>query len=265
MGGFCPDVDREKKILSPYSMSIPQLLHSGWILLAAVNFSVQLAFFFNDRSRHLFIAKKTTTPLLLFSGLPIVMLGSGGFPLIPGLILAAMGLGELGIEGSGVVEADKDTGQVRGADSLAATLAGVLFLLVNIFIGSVLLYRSGELLLIAGSLIVSTLFFSTLLALFFTLCKPAAALRFQISLYSLSLMVLSAGVLTDIPGGISKLGAAAGLLTLSDFLVLIRMGAGIDKKSSRGFFALLTFLIVILLLYYLFIALLIQMAAPFGG
>jgi hypothetical protein len=246
-------------------MPTPQVLHSGWILLAAVNFIVQLACFFNERSRPLFIAKKATTPLLLFSGLGIVMIGSGGFPLIPGLILAFMGLGELGIEGSGVVEADRDTGRVRGADSLVVTLAGALFLLVNIFIGTVLLYRCGALLLIAGSLLLSTLFFSTLLALFFSLFKPPGELRFQISLYSLSLMVLAAGVLTDIPEGLTPLGGAAALLTLSDFLVLIRMGAGFNRKSRRGFFILLAFLIVILLLYYLFIAVLIRMAGSFPG
>jgi len=77
----------------------------SWAALAVLNFLIQIACFYNDRSRALFVAKKVTTPLLLFTGCAIVLVRFGGFPLMPGVILLAMGLGELGIEGSSVVEA----------------------------------------------------------------------------------------------------------------------------------------------------------------
>ena len=54
------------------------------------------------------------------------------------------------------------------------------------------------------------------------------------------------------------LGRAALVLTVSDSLVLIRMGANWDKRSQAGFRIQLVFLVMILLLYYAFIWLLIR-------
>ncbi len=80
------------------------IYHLCWITLVITNFVVQLWYFFNDRNRPLFLAKKITTPLLLFGGLAVVIVSTRGFPIIPGILLLTMGLGELGIEGSTVVE-----------------------------------------------------------------------------------------------------------------------------------------------------------------
>ncbi len=248
----------------------------SWAALAALNFLIQIACFYNDRSRALFVAKKVTTPLLLFTGCAIVLVRFGGFPLMPGVILLAMGLGELGIEGSSVVEARDSSsaapeGQPSaggGFDALIVTVAGAVFLLVNISIGSVLLYRSGEPFLVARNLGVGTLFFAVALVLLFRMAGSAKEDRFQITLYSVSLVVLFAGVLTDWSAGgttgasglravFSPLGIAASILTLSDFLVLVRMGARFDKARPSGFAVLLAFLVVILLLYYGYMAVMI--------
>jgi hypothetical protein len=94
--------------------------------------------------------------------------------------------------------------------------------------------------------------------------RPGKETRFQILLYSFSLFVLLSGTLTSLFGGLSILGAAAGILTISDTLVLTRMAAGFDKQTASGRRILLGLLIVILLLYYLFIGLLIHLGAPFA-
>jgi hypothetical protein len=84
------------------------IYHLFWITLVIANFVLQLWYFFNDRNLPLFLAKKITTPLLLFGGLAVVIVSSGGFPIIPGIVLLTMGLGELGIEGSTTVESKAD-------------------------------------------------------------------------------------------------------------------------------------------------------------
>jgi hypothetical protein len=233
-------------------------LHIIWLLLAAVNFSVQLAYFRRDRSAILFFAKKLTTPLLLLFGLVIVVVHRGAFPLIPGVILAAMGIGEIGIEGSSVVEAS-DSG-----DSLTVTLAGLLFLLVNLFIGAWLMAESGRPTVIAAAMPAALLIIGLKVLYLLRHFRPGKETRFQILLYSFSLFVLLSGTLTSLFGGLSILGAAAGILTISDTLVLTRMAAGFDKETASGRRILLGLLIVILLLYYLFIGLLIHLGAPFA-
>ncbi len=239
--------------------------HIIWILLASANFFVQLAYFRRDRSAALFIAKKVSTPLLLLFGLAIVVIHRGAFPLIPGAILAAMGIGELGIEGSSVVEAAKpEAGKPRAAgSSLVVTLAGLLFLLVNICIGTWLMMQNGRPAAVAAAVPAALLIIG--LKVFYLLRRfhPRAETRFQILLYSFSLFVLLSGTLTSLFGGLTTLGAAAGILTVSDTLVLTRMAAGFDKSTPSGRRMLLGLLIVILLLYYLFIGLLIHLGAPF--
>ncbi len=242
-------------------------LHIIWLILVAVNFTVQLAYFRRDRSAILFFAKKVTTPLLLLLGLVIVVLNRGSFPLIPGAILAAMGIGELGIEGSSVVEAagpgEADNGKAAGA-SLTVTVAGLLFLLVNVFIGIRLMAESGRPTVLAAAMPAALLIIGLKVLYLLRHFHPAAETRFQILLYSFSLFVLLSGTLTSLFGGLSLLGAAAGILTISDTLVLTRMAAGFDKSSPPGRRMLLGLLIVILLLYYLFIGLLIHLGAPFA-
>jgi hypothetical protein len=237
--------------------------HTSWLLVAAINFIIQIAYFYNDKSRLLFLAKKVSTPLLLFSALFIVVYQIRAFPPVPCLILLAMGLGELGIEGSAVVEADKHKGRQRKSGSLAVTIAGLLFLLVNIGIGVLLFVRSGTGFYRFIGPAASAAIFGSLVYLLLRFFRPAKETRFQIKVYSISLMVLFVGVLTDLPGGLSGLGQAAAVLTLSDSLVLFRMGAAFDKKSSSGSRMLFILLVLILLLYYLFIGLLIDLAVPF--
>lgn len=242
-------------------MRIPPL-HLAWLLLAAANFAVQLAYFRRDRSAALFAAKKITTPLLLLYGLAVVVLHRGSLPLIPGAILAAMGIGEIGIEGSSVVEADKpETGSSNS--SLSVTLAGLLFLLVNVFIGVRLIAESGRPAAVAAAVPSALIIIGLKVLFLLRRFRPNADTRFQIVLYSFSLFVLLSGTLTSLFTGLSLLGAAAGILTLSDTLVLTRMAAGFDKGAPAGRRALLVLLVVILLLYYLFIALLIHLGAPF--
>lgn len=82
-------------------------------------------------------------------------------------------------------------------------------------------------------------------------------------LYSASIMVLFAGALSDIMGGVSTLGIAAAILTVSDSLVLVRMGADFKKNTASGFRILFVFLVGILLLYYVYMGVLIQIESPF--
>ena len=237
--------------------------HFFWTLLALANFLIQLAYFFKDSSRGLFIAKKITTPLLLFFGLFLVIYRTGGFPLIPGVILAAMGLGELGIEGSSVVESSEDETGAPQTTSVTVLLAGVLFLLVNIFIGGFLIFQGTMLgtLLICG--LISAGVISLMLILTFRTFRPGSDIKVQMLLYSIGLVLLMTGAIADLFRGISLLGFAAVVLTVSDSLVLIRMGAGQNKKTVSGRRSLLIFLIVILLLYYLYMWILIRIGAPF--
>lgn len=231
--------------------------HILWIILVLGNFIVQLLYFFNDRSPGLFAAKKATTPLLLFGALAVVVFNTGSFSLIPGAILLAMGLGELGIEGSQVVE----SGESKMPWSVTA--AGILFLLVNLFLGITLLIRAGSrqslfLGIFLGFAVVALMAF-----LIVKLGSPSTETRFQLIIYSAGLAVLAAGALSNLLGGMGMLGRAALILTVSDSLVLIRMGADWKKESRSGRGILLSFLVMILLLYYMFIALLIGTAVPF--
>ena len=236
-------------------------LHFSWIILVLVNFAIQLAYFYKDKSRGLFGAKKITTPLLLFFGLFIVILNTQSFPFIPGVILLAMALGEIGIEGSSVVQA-KEGGE-DSKDSIIVTLAGVLFLLVNVFIGIVLFVRIGVVIPIVIGLIIGVLSFLLMNAFVFRVFKPRGEVRMQIVLYSVGLVVLCGGAGADVFAGLSHLGLAALILTISDSLVLIRMGAAYEKDTVGGFRILLAFLVLILILYYVYMGVLIHMGAPF--
>ena len=55
------------------------------------------------------------------------------------------------------------------------------------------------------------------------------------------------------------------ILTVSDSLVLIRMGAGFDKTTPGGRRNLLILMVVILLLYYVYMGVLISTGSPFAG
>lgn len=247
-------------------ITCPSVLHIIWLLLVAENFILQMIYFFNDSNPLYFTGKRISTPLLLFGGLFIVIFRTGTFPLIPGLILLAMGLGELGIEGSPVVEAaDGEEPDSRGpAAGVTVILAGVLFLLVNVFIGGVLIRQNlGDLALVARSAALAVVVLGLVLVGLFRIARPGSETAPQILLYALGIAVLFTGALADRTGGPTPLGAAALVLTVSDTLVLIRMGLSLSKKTAAGFRILLAFLVVILLLYYLYMALLIDMAAPF--
>ena len=101
------------------------------------------------------------------------------------------------------------------------------------------------------------------MAALFKFARPGGGSAPQILLYGLGIIVLFTGGLADRWGGPTPLGTAALVLTVSDTLVLIRMGLSLPKKSAAGFRILLGFLVIILLLYYFYMALLINMAAPF--
>ncbi len=233
-------------------------MHLVWLSIAAANLSAQLLNFYNEESRRLYLAKKITTPMLLFGGLVVVALSAGEFPEIAGTILLAMGLGELGIEGSQVVEFRKSEDRVRTGTPWTVTAAGILFLLVNLFIGVDLLVRikSPQILLLgtfSGFATVAILAF-----LVIRLCRPTSETRIQLLAYSGGLAILAAGAFSNLADGLEPLGRAALVLTVSDSLVLVRMGANWDKRNPTGFRIQLAFLVVILWLYYVYIWLLIQ-------
>ena len=248
-----------------------------WGLTAAVNFAIEMLQFRRAQSPGLFIAKKISMPLVLFSAAVSLVLSassgggadgagflsaglpgaSSGFALAMGLLLA-MTLGEIGIEGSSVVESrageERAEAESRKRDQLMVTLAGVIFLLVNLVLGTALLLRDGN--PVAALIAIAVfLLIDTALMKFF---RPAPALRNQALIYSAGIAVLFAGALSDIMGGGAALGWAALILSLSDSLVLTRMSANLDKNRPAGRTILLAFLIVILLLYYLFMFLLMQ-------
>jgi len=233
-------------------------LHLLWLLLAATNLTVQLLYFYSEESLRLYLAKKITTPMLLFGGLIVVVTSTGGFPAIAGTILLAMGVGELGIEGSQVVESRKDEERAQTGTPWTVTAAGILFLLVNLLIGIVLLMRVES----PQSLLFATLSGFAIVAIMVLLTirsyRPAAEIRIQLLAYSGGLAILAAGAISSLAAGLEPLGRAALVLTVSDSLVLIRMGASWDKRSPSGFRILLAFLVVILLLYYFYMWLLIR-------
>ncbi|MBI9100927.1 MAG: hypothetical protein JEY99_00820 [Spirochaetales bacterium] len=242
-------------------------IHFIWLLLVLTNFIIQIIYFFHDDSRNLLITKKVTTPLLLFFGLFIVIIQSGSFTLIPGLILLMMGIGEVGIEGSRIVENredEKNNGEeVKEKTSIPIVLAGVLFLMVNLFLGAYLILQGTEMLPLLTVLLISILTIFIMLFIIIKGFKPAETTRNQMIIYSIGLIVLMTGTLLDINRGISSLGRAALLLTISDSLVLIRMGMDLNKKTRSGFRILMAFLLVILLLYYSYMGTLINIGSHF--
>lgn len=238
-------------------------LHFYWVLLAIVNFSIQIAHFFHEDNQRLFLAKKVTTPGLLFFALLIVILDVGSFLLIPCAILTAMGLGEIGIEGSNVVQANKDGKNDEAKTSFIVILAGVLFLLVNVFIGVALIMISKQLLAVVIGLLISSLVLGLIFFSVIRLFSPSRDTRTQMLIYLIGVIILGTGAVADVIGGISQLGTAAVILTVSDSLVLVRMGAGFRKETSTGFRTLLGFLIVILVLYYVYMGVLIDIGSPF--
>ena len=77
--------------------------HILWIALVVANLVVQILCFLRDENRPLFWAKKVTTPLLLFSAFLILWYHSGTALSVASIILLAMAVGEIGMEGSNVV------------------------------------------------------------------------------------------------------------------------------------------------------------------
>ena len=238
-------------------------LHFLWIMLVVANLVIQMTHYYHDQNRTLYLAKRITTPALLFLALLIVVLGSKGFPLVPCVILIAMGIGELGMEGSDVVQPTMENEHEKKKTPILVILAGVLFLLVNVYIGVILMGRNGSFTTILISLLIATLFLSLIFLQVVRAFKPASETRTQMILYLSGIIVLFAGTLIDIYSGLSALGVAAAILTVSDSLVLIRMGANFEKKSASGFRILFLFLVGILLLYYVYMSVLIHIGSPF--
>ena len=244
----------QKKELEVIMIPIRHLL---WILLVLVNFSIQISYFYKDQNNRLFLGKKITTPALLFGSLVLVLLSEPPLPWIPMVIFTLMGLGELGIEGSSVVESTGRGKEGNKTERIIVTAAGIIFLFVNLFLGVVLIIGKP-----VPSILISTaislLFYGFMNFSLSRIFDLSREMRKQIRIYSFSLVVLMTGTLTDLFQGLSQLGLAAALLTVSDTLVLTRMGADFDKKSRKGFYTLLVFLVVILVLYYLYMAVLIR-------
>jgi hypothetical protein len=102
-----------------------------------------------------------------------------------------------------------------------------------------------------------------MLMLVFKLFAPEKSVRTQLLLYAPGLVVLAAGAVAALFGPVSRLGVAAMILTVSDSLVLIRLGAGLDKATPSGRRILLVLMVGILLLYYLYMGVLISTGSPF--
>ncbi len=241
-------------------MSTPHLL---WLTLVAANFTIQMLCFSHGESRPLHWAKKVSTPLLLFGGFVIVWGVAGAGFSVAAILLLAMGVGELGIEGSSVVSSEDATPSVL--DRWAVTIAGLIFLGVNFYLGAVLLLRAEAGLEVAvgfavGLVVVGAMLVGTLRAF-----APDASVRTQMLLYAPGLVVLAAGAIAALFSPVSHLGVAALILTVSDSLVLVRMGAGLDASVARERTALWVLLVSILLLYYGYMAVLIDSASPFVG
>ena len=237
--------------------------HILWIVLVVANLVVQILCFFRDENRPLFLAKKATTPLLLFSAFLILWYHSGTAFSVAGIILLAMGVGEFGMEGSNVVTSQG--GPPTALERWAVTIAGLLFLLVNVFLGAVLLVQIRAALPIAIGFGAAIALVATMLMLVFRLFAPEKTVRTQMLLYAPGLVVLAAGAVAALFGPVSGLGLAAIILTVSDSLVLIRMGAGFDKSTPRGKRILLILMVLILLLYYVYMGVLISTGSPFAG
>jgi hypothetical protein len=237
--------------------------HLLWIALVVTNLVVQILCFLREESQPLHWAKKVTTPLLLFSAFLILWYHSGTAFSVASIILLAMGVGEIGMEGSNVVTS-RD-GPPTAPERWAVTAAGLLFLLVNVFLGTVLLVRIGAALPIAIGFGVALTWVTIMLLLVFRLFEPEKTVRTQMLLYAPGLVVLAAGAVAALFGPPSRLGVAAILLTVSDSLVLIRLGAGFDKATSSGRRNLFVLMVVILLLYYVYMGVLISTGSPFAS
>jgi hypothetical protein len=220
-------------------------------------------FFVRDENRPLYWTKKVTTPLLLFSAFLILWDHSGTTFSVASIILLAMGVGEIGMEGSHVVTSQG--GPPTALERWMVTIAGLLFLLVNAFLGTVLLVQIRAALPIAIGFGAAVALVTTMLMLVFRLFAPENTVRTQMLLYAPGLVVLAAGAVAALFGPVSGLGVAAIILTVSDSLVLIRMGAGFDKTTPRGRRILLTLMVVILLLYYVYMGVLISTGSPFAS
>lgn len=237
--------------------------HMVWIALVVANLVIQILCFFRDENKPLFLAKKVTTPLLLFGAFLILWYHSGTALSVASIILLAMGVGEIGMEGSNAMTSQGGT--PTALERWGVTLAGLLFLLVNVFLGTVLLVRISAALPIAIGFGTAVALVTTLLALEFKLFAPERAVRTQLLLYAPGLIVLAAGAVADLFGPVSRLGIAAMILTVSDSLVLIRLGAGFDKTTPRGRRILFVLLVGILLLYYVYMGVLISTGSPFSA
>lgn len=237
--------------------------HLLWIILVVVNLLIQVLCFFRDENRPLYRAKKITTPLLLFSAFMLLWHDSDSTFSVASIILLAMGIGEIGIEGSNVVSSQNPPPTV--AEKWAVTLAGLLFLAVNVFLGAALLARVSTALPIVVGFGAAAAGVASLLVLTFRFFAPEKSVRTQMLIYGPGLVVLAAGAIAALFGPVTGLGIAAVLLTVSDSLVLIRMGAGLDKGIAREKSILLMLLISILLLYYVYMGVLISTGSPFSS
>lgn len=237
--------------------------HLLWTFLVVVNLIVQILCFRRDEDRSLHWVKKVTTPLLLFSAFLILWVHSGTVSSVASIILLMMAIGELGMEGSNVVTSQD--GPPSALDKWSVTIAGILFLLVNVLLGTVLLIQIGAALPIAIGFCVSLALVASMLLLVFKTFSPEKTVRTQMLLYSPGLVVLAAGAVAALFGPVSHLGVAGLILTVSDSLVLIRLGAGFDKEVSSERRKLFALMAVILLLYYVYMGVLIDSGSPFAG
>ena len=235
--------------------------HMLWIALVIANLVIQILCFFRDENQPLFWAKKVTTPLLLFSAFLILWYHSGTALSVASIILLAMAVGEIGMEGSSAMTSQGGT--PTALERWGVTIAGVLFLGVNVFLGTVLLARVSAALPIAIAFGAAFALVSIMLVLVFKRFAPEKSVRTQLLLYAPGLVVLAAGALASLSGPVSHLGIAAIILTISDSLVLIRLGADFDKTTRRGRRILLILMVGILLLYYLYMGVLISTGSPF--
>ena len=239
-------------------MNIFAVLQIFWIIAVLFNLVIQMAYFRNDGSKGLYLVKKISTPFLLFGGLILLLLTPGKIPVVPAVILAMMGLGEIGIEGSSIVEDRGGRDEPSRVGNLIVTGAGLLFLAVNVLLGTILIAGT-PLKYFPAALSLSLAFYfllNLILARKFILTDK---MKFQTRVYSAGLVILLTGVIAGLSGGAGSLGTAGLILAVSDTLVLIRMAGNFDKSSRKGRAVLLVFLVIILLLYYLYMAVLIGM------
>ncbi|MCF7942256.1 MAG: hypothetical protein K9M84_11620 [Spirochaetia bacterium] len=225
-------------------------------MLITTNFIIQM-YYFKVPSRTLHVARRITTPGMLFwsCGVMIITTGQLVFPEV--LLLLAMGIGELGIEGSQVVESQ--AGRPPESTPWTVTAAGILFLLVNVFLGIVLFIRTPS----VPGIMIGTCGVGGLVLLIDRFHVISRSVRLQLRLYGAGLAVLASGACASLLAEPGYLAFAGMILTLSDSLVLWRMGAGWNKAASADRRKLRTFLVLILLLYYAFMAVLIDGVSPF--